>query len=221
MHITAEHIIKLYNQIEASDHYNRVLFYENHSSLIFSLCDAEQYYFSYHYIVSLFEMGKYEHVLAQIDPLIEYVFLNNVQYNVLDTFEDLLFKKASALHNTYHYSESLTLSKQLIGIRPTEEIFQNLAHKSLRSLYNWKSPGVRFLTLLLIFGSAIISALVWLVHTQYPEKSLWITFLVVISPCMLAIVLLGMVYLFYHIKSKYIVRQWVKEKSLKKSHAGN
>lgn len=212
MDLTSDHIIQLYEEIEEADHSYRVRFYESNTALIFSLDESRQNYFAFYYVSSLFELGKYEHVLAEIDQLIEYVFLHNINYGPLGTFEELLFKKASALHNTLQFQNSISISEQLIGMHPHDRLYRKLTESSYRSWYNWKSSGVRLIAILLIFGSSIISAIFWLVNASYIGHSLLYTFMVVISPCLLALLILGGSYGLNYLRSYWHVRELVLKK---------
>ena len=218
MDLTSDHIIQLYEEIEEADHSYRVRFYESNTALIFSLDVSRQNYFAFYYISSLFELGKYEHVLAEIDQLIEYVFVQNINYGPLGTFEELLFKKASSLHNTLQLKESITISEQLIAMYPHDTLYRKLTESSYRSWYNWKSSGIRLIAILLIFGSSIISAIFWLMNASYIGHSLLFTFMVVISPCLLALLILGCSYLVNYARSFWHVRELVLRKREEKRY---
>lgn len=217
MDIIKNHILQLYESIEEADHSYRVRFYETNAQLILSLDQAQQAYFTFHYLCSLFELGKYELVLSEIDTLIEYVFLNNIEYRSSGTFEELLFKKASSLHNTMRYQESIDISLQLIGMQPQKRLYQQLAENSYLSFFNLQSSGIRLVTIILIFGSSIVSAIFWLLNASYLNHSLLYTFLIVISPCLLALLILGGSYGINYLRSFLIVQKLV---ALKKSHKG-
>jgi hypothetical protein len=216
--ITIDHIVQLYDEIEETDHRYRIRFYESNTSLIFSLDTSQQSYFTFYYICSLFELGKYEHVLAQIDELIEFVFLNNTNYRPVGTFEELLFKKASSLHNTLQFKESIAISVQLIGMHPHETLYQKLTESSYRSWHNWKSSGIRLLAIILIFGSSILSAIFWLLNASYIGHSLVYTFLVVVSPFLLALMILGGSYVLNYARSYWLVRELVLRKRKEKGN---
>lgn len=212
MDITREHLLQLYDEIEEADHSYRVRFYESNTALIFSLDEVQQHYFHFYYICSLFELGKYEHVLTEIDQLIEFVFIRDVHFRPVGTFEELLFKKASSLHNTLQFDKSLAVSEQLIRMHPDEVLYQSLAGRSYRAQFNRNSSGVRLTSLVLIFGSAIISAIVWLLNARYVGKSVYITFLVVISPCILALGLLGLSQLYSYLRSQWKIHELIQDK---------
>jgi len=210
--ITSDHILQLYEEIEEADHSYRVRFYESNSTLIFSLDPTQQHYFTFHYICSLFELGKYEHVLAEIDGLIEFVFLNNINFRPVGTFEELLFKKASSLHNTLQFQESIAISEQLIGMHPHDDLYRKLAESSYWSMYNWKSSLIRLIAILLIFGSSIVSAIFWLLNASYMGHSLIYTFMIIVSPCLLALMILGGSYAINYGRSYWQVRELVQRK---------
>ncbi len=212
MDITREHITQIFDQFEANDHLNRIRFYESHTTMIFSLDEKEQYYFSWQYINSLFELGKHESVLAEIDNVIEYVFIYDVDYIPVSTFEDLLFKKASCYFNILEFDQCIEISEQLIGIDPDNKLYQALAMKAHRSSYNLKSATVRLTAILLIFSSAIVSATIWLLSTRGHSQSLLLTFLVVASPCVLALLLIAGAYGISYLRSIRLIRLLVQSK---------
>jgi len=212
MDITREHITRIFDDIEQNDHLQRVRFYESHTAMIFSLDDREQFYFSWQYMNSLYELGKHELILAEIDPIIEYVFLNDINYQPTGTFEELLFKKASCYYNILDYDKCIAISEQLIGIDPENKLYQALAMKAHRSAFNLKSSGVRLTAILLIFSSSIVSATTWLMSAKMENMSLLSTFLIVASPCVLALLILGGAHAFSYLRSIRQIQQLVQSK---------
>ena len=216
MALTREHVIQLFDDIEENDHLYRVRFYETNSALIFSLDEAQQHYFNFYYISSLFELGKYDHVLAEIDPLIEYVFLQNVSIGYGDTYEALLMKKASALHNTFRYKESLDLAEQLIGINPYQPLYQSLARRARRANFHWNTSWLRLATIIAILTTAAGSAIFWFTQFNSSGHSMFTSFLIVICPCLVSIFLLGSSYLFAQLRSSHQVSNLVAAKKKEK-----
>ncbi|MEL6123810.1 MAG: hypothetical protein AAFR14_08810 [Bacteroidota bacterium] len=215
MDVTRKHILQTFDDIEPTDHVNRVRFYEKHTSIIFTLDEYEQYYFSWQYINSLFELGKNESVLAEVDPVIEYVFMNEANFGGISTFEDLLFKKASSHFHILEYPEAIAITEQLVGIDPDNALYQLLAMRAHRALFNWRSTAVRLTALMLIFSSSIVSAIFWLMTSSGQQSSLWLTFLVVVSPCLLALGILGGAYGWSYLRSIRLVKQLVQKKKAK------
>ena len=213
MFSTKEPIFKVFDEIEADDHVGRIQFYEQHTEFIFALEERKQHFFSFHYIQSLFELGKYEHVLAEIDPLIEYVFLQEVNYNGKYTFEDLLFKKAQTLFQLVKYDEAIAIGEQLIGIHSENKEFQHFLQKAYQSQLNFSSAGIRLIALILIFFSAIFSAIIWLITGTYKQSSLLLAFSIMVSPCVLALALLGAAHLRNYIKSVNMTKAFVEKKA--------
>lgn len=216
MALTREHIIQLFDDIEVNDHLYRVRFYETNSTLIFSLDEGEQQYFHFHYIQSLFELGKYDHVLAEIDPLIEYVFTQDISFGYGDSYEALILKKAAALHNTFQYARSLELSEQLIGINPYQPLYQSLARRSRRAMFHWNTSWLRLTTIIVILTTAAASAIFWLTQDQHESQSILATFGMVISPCIFSALVLSLSYLYAQMRSSYHVTQLVTRKKKEK-----
>ncbi len=216
MFSTKEPILQIFDQIERNDHVERILFYEENTELIFTLEERKQHYFTFHYIRSLFELGKYEHVISEIDPIIEYVFLYNVNFLPTRTFEDLLLKKAYSLYQLVKYDEAIVLGEQLVGIHPEDLRFQEFLEKSYRSQLNFKSTGIRLTALILIFFSAIVSAILWLIYARGEDTSLIQSFFVIISPCMLALSILGGAHFYNYLKSIRMTAELVAQKIRKR-----
>jgi len=216
MALTRDHILRLFDDIEENDHLYRVRFYESNSSLIFSLDESQQQYFNFHYVNSLFELGKYDHVLAEIDPLIEYVFMHNISFGYGDSFEALLLKKAASFHNTFQYTQSLEVSLQLIGMNPHQPIYQSLAKRSYRAMFHWNTSSLRLMIIIVVLVTAGACAIFGLTNGQLPGKTFLTSFLILISPCLLALGSLGLSYLYGLIRSDYLVTNLIKAKKQEK-----
>jgi len=206
----------MFEQIDHDDHLERIMFYEENTAFIFALEEEKQHYFTFHYIISLFESGKYENVLSEVDALIEYVFLNEVSYASANVYEDLLYKKAYSQYQLLKYEDAIHISEQLIGIDPRNERYIKLLRQSARAFFNFRSSGIRLTALILIFCSAIISAIVWFINTKEQDTTLAEAFVVIMSPCVLALAILGGAYLLSHIKASIRVNRLVEIKVRKK-----
>lgn len=212
MFSTKESILLTFDRIEKDDHQERIRFYEKHSQIIFGLAEEKQHYFTFHYIDSLFSSEKFDHVLNEIDALIEYVFIHNINYLPHRTYEYLLYLKASSFFRMLRYEECIKITEQLVGIQPNNKKYQTLLNQAYRGYFNFASSEVRLSALILIFVSAIISAIFWFVKFNNDQPSISDGFLIVISPCFLAITLLGGAYMYNFTRSNLKASKVIKEK---------
>lgn len=219
MFSTKEPILKVFDEIESGDHVARVLFYEQNTRFIFALDELKQHYFTFHYIQSLFELGKFDHVLAEIDPLIEFVFLNEVFFLPAGTFEKLLYKKTVAYYKLVKYDEAILLGEQLIGMKPENWDYRQLMQRIYRAKLNFTSTNIRLTALILIFFSAIISATLWLITMSHQEATLIQSFFIIISPCLVALGLLGGAHIYNYLKAIKLTNLLVGQKMKKHNNA--
>lgn len=123
------------------------------------------------YLLSLFELGKYNKLLKRIDPLIEEVIEKNIfRINDLDIFEELLLKKAAALYNTHNISESNRICFEILKLNPGHKVAKSIAYrcalKQKTKLYHLMSAVSIGLFL---FSAVIISLELLFVKPFYPD----------------------------------------------------
>ncbi len=217
MFSTKEPILILFDEIDRDDHGERIIFYEENTEVIFALDDDKLYYFNYHYLKSLFATEKYASVLTEIDDVIEYVFLNNINYIPNRTYEGLLYMKASASFEMYRYEEAINIGEQLVGMHPENLLYRKFIERAYRSYYNFTSSGIRLTALVLIFCSAIVSAIIWFINNNVQEGNLTQAFFVIMAPCLLALGLLGGAHFYNYLKSLHHTDLLVAKKKQKKS----
>lgn len=218
MFSTKEPIIELFERIDDTDHHERLLFYEQHSNTIYALDQIKQLFFTYHYVCSLHALGRHDALLTVIDEVIEYTFINNVNFEPINTYESLLYKKAKALFATLKYDEAKSLGEQLIGIRPQEEKYVKLLQRINLAQLNYNSTGIRLTALILIFGSIIVTMLLSLTNQPFLKKGM-VSVIIIISPCLLSISILGIAQGRNFFLSRKMTRDTCKAKQeKKKSH---
>ena len=97
------------------------------------------------HLLALFELGKYEKFLYEVDAMIEFVVDHNIyRHNGEDAFCLLLFKKAAAHFNLEEWDAAKTILLQLKKIQPAENIYQVLLYridrkKGYSQSHLWKS----------------------------------------------------------------------------------
>jgi hypothetical protein len=125
MNPTKENILDLFLQIEVHDNIRKIAFYEERFPIIFQLEENRQNYFKFEFVQSLFNLGRYEKVLLEIDSLIEYVFLEGINY-VEKTYEHLIFIKAASHFGLHDYTKAVSISEQLVYINSHDELHKKL-----------------------------------------------------------------------------------------------
>lgn len=216
MFSTKESILLSFDRIEKNDHLERIAFYEEHRKLIFSLEEEKQYYFAFHYIDSLFLSGKYALVLTEINPLIEFVFIYDINYLSKGTYEHLIYKKAQCHFEMLQYEDSIKVLEQLVGIHPDDQNYHRLLNKAYRASLNFNSASIRLTALILIFISAIICGILWFINHSGKESSLSDAFLIIMSPCFLAVGLLGGAHFINYLRSNQKTLRLIRTKRSQK-----
>ena len=141
---TQEPIKEILDQIDKDDHQERLIYLEEHANLLETLDDYDRYYCTYQYIHSLHAVERYDDLLAMIDEVIVYVFLNDVEFIPSRTYEHLLFIKTEAYYETLRYEEALDIGKQLLGMHPRDRRYRKMVEKSYRSYFSFKSTTVSY-----------------------------------------------------------------------------
>ena len=221
MFTTKDDIIQLFEQIEADDHHEKVLFYQKHRAAISRFDKEKRHFFSYQYFESLFIVGKYSPLLAEIDVEIETSFLNDLKIRSVRSFEPLLFLKAKALYHTVEYDTAAELAKQLVGMAPFKKEYQQFCKAALRASLNFHASRSKLLALILIFSTSICSLAYWLKLTANDSKHGDAIILVIMTPCAIAILLLLLSFLYNQQKSKSIVNDLVKVKQRSRNKLTN
>lgn len=155
---TKENIIDLYKRIDPQDYLEKISFYQDKAFIIFNLDKKNQYFFKYEYVQALFDLGRYDQVLSSIDDIIEFVFLNNVNYRP-DTYEHLVFLKTASLYDLQNYDRAVNLAEQLVGMSPDTKFYQRFLarayyHQSLQKSYRWRN-----ISMVIILISAVLSGI--------------------------------------------------------------
>lgn len=109
------------------------------------------------YLEALYQVGKYGTFLREVDEIIEdcirYHEENEFNRNL---YEDLLFKKATALFHQGYIEESQYVATELIKMNPSETL-----HKALLTRINYRKNESQFhfikvICLFLIFSAALM-----------------------------------------------------------------
>ena len=169
----AQNIFEEYRGIEPNDYLEKIRFYEQRSEQIFSLEEDQQYFMKYEFVNALFDLGRYEKVLVEIDDLIEYVFLNDVSYSQEDNFSELIFLKAASTYHMGDYEDAARLSRQLIGLNPRDSVYGELLKNAIRQQLKQKYTDLRLVAILLILACAIIGGVYYFKYGITKDEVNW------------------------------------------------
>ena len=112
---------------------DKVRFYEDNKSYVTQLNYEDRIDIDLDYILCLFEIGKYHKFLSKVDRLIEVVIMDNIfDYNEVNIYNDLLFKKAACLFNTGQYTKSEKVLKAIVKLEPDNKFARTLYGKCKR-----------------------------------------------------------------------------------------
>lgn len=130
-----------------------------------------------------------------------------------------MFLKATSYYEMLRYEEAKHIGEQLVGMHPHDKRYRKFMERSYRAYYNFTSSVIRLTALILIFCSAIVSAIVWFINNKGAEQSLAQSFVVVISPCFLALALLGGAHFFNYLRSIRSTDRLIEMKRKKKEQS--
>lgn len=214
---TQEPVKQILDNIDRDDHEERIIYLEEHAAELLALDEYDRCYCTYQYVHSLHAVQRYEDLLRYIDEVIEFVFIHDIDFIPTRTYERLLCIKTEALYETLQYEESVDISKQLLGMHPEDKRYRKLLEKSYRSLYNMKSGYVRLAAMILIFSSSIVSAIFWLSTRSQVQASPSYIFLIIITPCFLAMTLMALSHFYYYLKSIQQTDKLIRTKRTKRA----
>lgn len=160
MNTSVRHIIDEYSKIDATDHQKKVAFYEDHFAEICLLNTKGQSYFKIQYVKSLFDLGRYNQVLALIDELIELVFYEERSEEFYATsYDQLIFIKACAHYNLNEMDDAVLIADQLLGISSGEKSYHNFYRRAVRKEYLLSNNQWQLGAIILLLISGLISGL--------------------------------------------------------------
>lgn len=152
---------------------DKVRFYEENKSVLSGLDYEERVDIDLDYLICLFEIGKYHKFLMKVDPMIETTIIDNIyEYNGINIYNDLLFKKAACLFNTGQYQKSDTVAKALLKIDPKAEDVRSLYGKSKRKQGNDWYETMKAAAMVLLISAVSISIAELIVVKAFYENLL-------------------------------------------------
>ena len=206
MNSTVSNIALKFSEIENNDFRNIVRFCEENDAVIQSLDDIEKNYYCYEYLMALFNLGRYNEVLAAIDSLIEFVFLEGVNYGPGNTFEWLIFKKSAALLNTRQTAQSLQFARDLVRMRPGNKDYRSLFSQTVKQDVSNRYKPARTAAIICILTAALISMFAWSLYQTVDPEEVKYLFGFSVSLNVLAIGILSWNYVKVYFTCKFALR---------------
>ena len=195
-----------FKEIEPNDYLQKLKFYEELNEQIFSLQKDQQYFLKFEYVKALFDLGRYQKVLLEIDELIEYIFLHNLSFSDEDCFVHSIFIKAASTFHLSMYDKAIELSKQLVSMKPENRIYAELLRKCYYQKNEWSSIDLRLVAIMSILIIAIAGAAYYLLNNadtgKYLLMLLWINIVILIT--------IGILRLFFELLSRYQAQKTIR-----------
>lgn len=156
-----------YHRIQHHLFRERIRYYEEHRDVLHFLSFDQRIEVDIDYNLCLFEIGKYNRFLQNIDHLIESVIIEDIrELNGKDIYCELLIKKAACLYNTDRFEESIHISKQLLKINPDEQS-KMLYAKCKRCMSKEKFDWMRATSVVFMLSGLSLSLCIVLVFKPF------------------------------------------------------
>jgi len=137
---------------------DKVRFYEDNRSHVSQLRYEDRIDVELDYILCLFEIGKYHKFLSKADSLIEVVIMDNIfDYNGVNIYNDLLFKKAACLFNTGQYIKSEKVLKSIVKLEPKNDLARSLYGRCKRKQGRDWYEGAKALAMVMLISAISIA----------------------------------------------------------------
>ena len=120
-----ENLYKRFLEIDPIWYEEKEKFYEKYRTHFADLDEEQVLEIRLNYVEALFEQGKYEKVLSEIDQDVCYSIDKNItSFMGIDVYRRLLELKGASLYNTLRYEEAIHVFKNLVRIYPNEKTHQ-------------------------------------------------------------------------------------------------
>jgi hypothetical protein len=147
-----------YHRIGSKAFRDKVRYYEDNRSFIDQLKYQERIDVDIDYILCLFEIGKYHKFLSKVDGLIEIVIVDNIfEYNGVNIYNDLLFKKAACQFNTGQYIKSEKILKAIVKLEPENNLVRTLYGRCKRKQGRDWYEGTKAVAMVMLISAISIA----------------------------------------------------------------
>lgn len=150
---------------------DKVRYYEDNRSYIQNLTYEERVDVELDYALCLFEIGKYHKFLSKVDTLIETVIMDNIfDYNGINIYNDLLFKKAACLWNTGQYNKSEKVLKAYVKLQPDNNLARTLYGRCKRKQGRDWYEGTKAVAIVFLMSAISIAFMELLVVRPFYDE---------------------------------------------------
>lgn len=132
---------ELYLQFYNLGYRERLAFYDTYIRTNPYIAPKEKNEMAIDHLLAIFEIGKYEKFLYEVDAMIEFVIEENIyHHNGVDAFRLLLFKKAAAHYNLEELENSKSILVQLKKMDGSNKLYSQLINRIDQHKGIWQSP---------------------------------------------------------------------------------
>jgi len=166
-----------YLEIEPKAYHDRIRFFECNKKGISKLSYEQRLEISFEYTIALFEVGEYTRFLKNVDQLLAICINDNIYLNVdgEDIYQDLLFKKACALHNTVDFVSADHVFSELIRINKTNHTYQRAYSRNKILLLRDSGQRIRAIVISMFLSTGLIIGFELLVVRPFFESHIQLT----------------------------------------------
>lgn len=137
---------------------DKVRYYEENRSYVGHLKYEERIDIDLDYVLCLFEIGKYHKFLSKVDNLIEIVIMDSIyEYNGVNIYNDLLFKKAACQFNTGQYVKSEKVLKAIVKLEPKNNLARTLYGRCKRKQSRDWYEGMKSVAMIMLIFSIFVT----------------------------------------------------------------
>ncbi|MCB0686070.1 MAG: hypothetical protein KDC53_06085 [Saprospiraceae bacterium] len=127
-----EDLIAQYRALDACAFRDIIRFYEAHKQSLPHLDILDFIEIEFGYANALFETGRYESFLVNVQYLLEALIYHNIQFvNGEDAYENLLFRKAAAHYQLLELNSAIKVLWELLRINPDNQAGSYLLKRCL------------------------------------------------------------------------------------------
>ncbi len=212
--IVKSDIYALFKVLDRSAYRSIIQFYEIHQNDIAQLDEEECLELNIVYLWSLYETSSYDSFLKKVDALIEgVIYFNIVEFEGMDIYYELLFRKAASLYHTRAYEKAAYICGQLINMKPEAKDARHL----LRQIYVDRKPiylqYARGAAVGLFLATAVFCAVeLLMLSSSYGDLQPTIE-VIRVAVFSLGIAVLGGSQLFHYLQSNYRIQKQIRRKS--------
>lgn len=142
-------VYQSYLEIDIDAFQERIRYFERNRTAILQLPFEMKLEMSLDYLSALHEVGDHYQYLKHVDKLLEIVIADNI-YSVDgdDIYQELLFRKASALNNTVDFVRAEHILGELVKIDPSNRQYRIAFQKNKVAHLRYSGQKMRAITIM-------------------------------------------------------------------------